>query len=446
MTKLTRREMLLRTGAGLAGATMLGPLADTWGDAAHAESLNAPAPTGTITCWQHEGSAVFDTAYNAMVTAFEQKYPGVKVQTLKIPYANFETKALTAFTGGQPPDVIKIGGWLFPEYASKQLLAPLNPKLMGYSSLSHLEAAFAPGSLGSLSYKGKAYGVPIDFNSLIFMYRRDHFQQAGLNPSRPPQTWEDVLTVGKKLTKRSGGKLTRAGFQFWYGLPIWDMLDFQTLPAQLGGGVLNKSGTKGALSSAAGIKALQWYRDVSVVHKIGDPKFTDPNFNYGQIAAGTASMTVTGNFAVNLVETLGQKPKLGKQFDIAPYPQFAHATRRLASGYSWGWGVANKASNPTAAWLFLAFLMEQKYSNAFMKTGLIAPVKNWQHLSAVKGAKGAQLVAKETSYTDYGPRTPAWNEVAKALSDTLQAVALGQQSAQQAASGFDSQVAGMLAP
>jgi multiple sugar transport system substrate-binding protein len=411
-----------------------------------AESLDAPKPSGTITCWQHEGSTVFDTAYNAMVTAFEKKYPAVKVQTLKIPYANFETKALTAFTSGQPPDVIKIGGWLFPEYGAKSLLAPVDPKLMGFSSLSGFKAAFAPGSLGGLSYKGVVYGLPIDFNSLFLMYRRDHFQQAGLNPDKPPRTWEDVVTAGEKLTVRSGSTLKRAGFQFWYGLPIWDMLDFQALPAQLGGSILNKSGTKGALSSPAATKALQWYHDLSVVHGIGNPKFTDPNFNYGQIAAGTASMTVTGNFAIDLVQTLGEKPQLGNQLGIAPYPQFKNGKHKLSSGYTWGWGVAKKSSNPVAAWRFLSFLQSKKYSDAFLNTGLISPIKGWQHLPTASKSPGAQMVSKETPYTYYGPRTPFWNEVAKALSDTLQALALGQQSAQQAASSFDTQVAGILTP
>jgi ABC-type glycerol-3-phosphate transport system substrate-binding protein len=357
---------------------------------------------------------------------------------------NFETKALTAFTSGQPPDVIKIGGWLFPQYGAKGLMAPVNPKLLGFSSLSQLEAAFAPGSLGGLTYKGVLYGLPLDFNSLFLMYRRDHFQQAGLNPNKPPQTWEDVLTVGKKLTIQSGGQLQRAGFQFWYGLPIWDMLDFQALPAQLGGSLLNKSGTKATLNTPAGIKALQWYRDVSVVSKIGDPKFTDPNFNYGQIAGGKASMTVTGNFAIDLVQTLGEKPLLGKQFDIAPYPQFAHGKHKLSSGYSWGWGVAKRAQNPTAAWRFLAFMQQKKYANAFLKAGLIAPIKNWQLIPEAKNSKGAQLVSKETPYTYYGPRTTSWNELAKMLSDALQSVALGQASPQQAASSFDSQAANIL--
>src|SRR5205807_10256163 len=128
----------------------------------------------------------------------------------------------------------------------------------------------------------------------------------------------------------------------------------------------------------------------------------------------------------DLVGTLGEKPKLGKQFDVAPYPQFAHGKRHLSSGYTWGWGVAKRAQNPTAAWQFLSFLQQRKYANAFLTSGLIAPIKNWQTIPAAKNAKGAQLVARETPHTYYGPRTTAWNEVAKALSDTLQAVALGQ--------------------
>lgn len=43
------------------------------------------------------------------------------------------------------------------------------------------------------------YGVPLDVNNMQFLYNKDLFTKAGLDPNSPPKTWNEFLTVGKKL-------------------------------------------------------------------------------------------------------------------------------------------------------------------------------------------------------------------------------------------------------
>jgi len=40
--------------------------------------------------------------------------------------------------------------------------------------------------------KGAIYGVPVYANVLGLMYRRDLFEKAGLDPNKPPQTWDEL--------------------------------------------------------------------------------------------------------------------------------------------------------------------------------------------------------------------------------------------------------------
>jgi len=47
------------------------------------------------------------------------------------------------------------------------------------------------------------YGVPIDVSAIEIYYNKDLFKQAGLDPEKPPQTWDEFLEAGKKL--RSAG-------------------------------------------------------------------------------------------------------------------------------------------------------------------------------------------------------------------------------------------------
>lgn len=43
------------------------------------------------------------------------------------------------------------------------------------------------------------YGVPIDVTNIQMLYNKDLFRKAGLDPERPPRTWEEFLGVWRKL-------------------------------------------------------------------------------------------------------------------------------------------------------------------------------------------------------------------------------------------------------
>jgi len=43
------------------------------------------------------------------------------------------------------------------------------------------------------------YGVPIDVTNIQMLYNKDLFKQAGLDPERPPQTWDEFISDWHKL-------------------------------------------------------------------------------------------------------------------------------------------------------------------------------------------------------------------------------------------------------
>jgi len=43
------------------------------------------------------------------------------------------------------------------------------------------------------------YGVPIDVMNIQILYNKDLFEKAGLDPDRPPKTWDEFLRAGQKL-------------------------------------------------------------------------------------------------------------------------------------------------------------------------------------------------------------------------------------------------------
>lgn len=247
---------------------------------------------------------------------------------------------------------------------------------------------------------------------------------------------EQVATYAQKLTQTdASGNLKRTGFAIWYGTPIWDFLQFLQLPLGAGGGLLDAK-NNGILSNAAGIKALTWYGNLSNTLKVSSPKFTNANFNYGQIADGTGSMTLSANFAVALIPALG-KITLGKELGVAAMPQWADAKKKVSSGYSWAWLVSKKSKNAAAAWAFLKYLEGPRgVASQLAVSDLITPIKGWQTQKVAAGP-GTQIVANQIPYTNYGPALPQWAQMAQQLSNNLVALAGGQKTPSQAASDFD---------
>jgi ABC-type glycerol-3-phosphate transport system substrate-binding protein len=56
---------------------------------------------------------------------------------------------------------------------------------------------FAEGN--SYGIKTGIYGAPIDIMTIQMLYNKDLFKELGLNPNKPPQTFKELIEIGKKL-------------------------------------------------------------------------------------------------------------------------------------------------------------------------------------------------------------------------------------------------------
>lgn len=62
--------------------------------------------------------------------------------------------------------------------------------------------ALATTTFGADNQYGAApgnYGVPIDVTNIQMLYNKDLLQKAGLNPEKPPVTWNEFVEAGRKL-------------------------------------------------------------------------------------------------------------------------------------------------------------------------------------------------------------------------------------------------------
>ena len=59
--------------------------------------------------------------------------------------------------------------------------------------------------------QGKTWGIPFQRSTIVMYYNKDAFRDAGLDPTQPPATWDELVSMGKQLVKKDAGGNVSAG-------------------------------------------------------------------------------------------------------------------------------------------------------------------------------------------------------------------------------------------
>jgi multiple sugar transport system substrate-binding protein len=305
----------------------------------------AAAQTVEIEYWQY----VFDARIKAMdelIKRFQAANPTIKVKHTTFPYADYQTKIAAALPAGQGPEVVQLFyGWL-DNFVGAKFLQPL-PKDAFPPAM--IEKEFYP-IVSAMKRQGEYYGLPTAVRSLALFYNKKLFQEAGLDPSKPPQTNDELLEFAKKTVKRDGaGNLLSEGITLDF--PGQDYHWWrETLVRQMGGAPYSDDNKKVTYDSEAGAKALNWYADLQRVHKVGQAGFMDE----GQAAfrAGRAAMTIDGSFRLGAFNNIK-----GFEWGVAELPAGPDGKRYDFASY-WVNAITTKATGEKleASKKFLAFV------------------------------------------------------------------------------------------
>ncbi|WP_050613814.1 sugar ABC transporter substrate-binding protein [Bacillus testis] len=159
--------------------------------------------SGTLTVWVHpyvasdlkdQQTAVFDD----MAKQFKKEYPNTKVKFEEIPWANRETKILTALAAKEGPDVFYLIPDMMAQFASKNVLTPIT-KLLGDD---FDKDDFPKSSLDAVTYKGEMYGLPILHEVQSMVYNTKILEEVGGDKNAPPTTWEEFDQLAEKAVAK----------------------------------------------------------------------------------------------------------------------------------------------------------------------------------------------------------------------------------------------------
>lgn len=347
----------------------------------------AKAQAVEIEYWQY----VFDArikAMNELIKRFEAANPGIKVKHTTFPYADYQTKIAAAVPAGQGPDVVQLYyGWL-DNFVGAKFIQPLPRDAFPHDVI---EKEFYP-IVQTMKRDGEYYGLPTAVRTLALFYNKKLFQEAGLDPNKPPQTLDEYLEAAKKTVKRdAAGNMLSAGAVI--DMPGQDLHWWrEVLLRQMGGKPYSDDSKSVAYDNEAGARALNWYADLQRVHKVGQAGFMDE----GQAAfrAGRAAMTVDGSFRLGAFGGI-------KNFEwgVAELPASADGKRSNFASY-WVNAITAKPTGAKleAAKKFMAFTTSPEAMQVWLDM-----------VGELPARKAAAETEKNLAHPIYGPFLKALN-------------------------------------
>jgi len=202
-----------------------------------------------------------------MIAEFEKANPDIKVKAVYAGnYDDTRVKALAAVKANQPVQLSVLFSIDVFELIDQDVIVPFDDFATSAEDRQWL-SSFYPALMANSIVKGKTWGVPFQRSTIVLYHNKDAFKEVGLDPNKPPATWDEMVAAAKKLTKKdASGNVTRWGVHIpSTGYPYWM---FQALCIQNGQELMNQDGNKTNFDHPDVIEALQFWRDLAAKHNV----------------------------------------------------------------------------------------------------------------------------------------------------------------------------------
>ncbi|MGE5601720.1 MAG: ABC transporter substrate-binding protein [Nitrososphaerales archaeon] len=176
-----------------------------------------PDVSGAVELWHFWGSPVRHNALRRVIALCQQKLPNITVSEAVKPFGDIWTANLAAVAAGSGmPDVIVSNRPALPRDAADGVYM----SLLAWADRDNVRREqFYNWAWDQGVYDGQIYGIPHETDVRVLFYNKTMFEQAGLDPDKPPATWADVEKYADKLDKiGADGKIERIAF-----FPLWNV-------------------------------------------------------------------------------------------------------------------------------------------------------------------------------------------------------------------------------
>lgn len=241
--------------------------------------------------------------------------------------------------------------------------------LTEFPDFGEVAARFHESAIEPLRYNGGIYGLPEQQAFSMLFYRKDIFEELGL---QVPSTWEELYTIIPELQKRHLEIALPLDQTPGSTIPNWM---YGTLLYQNGGAFYEDEGRKSGLGSETAMLTFKRWTEFYTNYKF-PVQFDFPNrFRTGEMPLGVADYTFYNYLSVSAPEIKG----LWEFVPLPGTPQADGTVRRdTPSGGSAAF-IMKKAKDKDAAWEFVKWWTDKETQVRYGREmeGLMGPAARY---------------------------------------------------------------------
>lgn len=336
-----------------------------------------------IVFW-HSMGGVGGESIDKMVSNFNSSQGKIKVTAqYQGTYDDAINKMKSARQGNAGPDVMQLYDigtrWMIDSGYTVPMQKLIDVDKFDSSTLE-------PNLLGYYTVNKKLYSMPFNSSTPILYYNKTAFKEVGLDPEKPPKTFDEIKELSKKLTKKDeSNKVT----QYGYSMAIYGWFFEQLMSKQSQFYANNENGRKDKATAVefdkngAGIKVFKLWKELNDSGNFG---------NFGRKTADTQNAFIAGKTAIMIDSTsvLNSVLKgINGKFEVgtAFLPKINESDK---GGVSIGggslWVMDKKDDNrQKAAWEFIKFMVSPEQQVFWNKgTGYFPVTKKAYDLPEMK--------------------------------------------------------------
>ncbi|PZO44953.1 MAG: ABC transporter substrate-binding protein [Pseudanabaena frigida] len=328
-----------------------------------------------IVFWTMQLKPQFDKYMADLIAAFVKENPTTEVEWVDIPWGEMETKILSSVAARTAPDVVNLNPQFASKLAEKKALVDLGSVISESDKASYFPNIWKANQLDNITF-----GLPWYVATDITIYNRSLFEKAGLDPAKPPTTFEELAKVSEQIKSKTGK------YAFLLTMDGGQVLEAMV---QMGMQLLDDSG-KAAFNNAIGISAFEYWVNLFDKQLIPREILTEGHRKAVELyQAGELAILLTGP---QFLQTVAQNaPETAKVTDIGA--QITGSTGKKSAAVM-NVAVPNTSINQALAIKFALYLTNAENQLAFTKVENLLPstVKSSSDRYFTEAAKDAPLL------------------------------------------------------
>lgn len=327
--------------------------------------MGAAAPT-KIVFWYSLGGKIAETTRD-LVDQFNATHPNIQVEAVyQGSYDDAINKLKTAIQTKSMPHVMQVYDIGTKFMIDSKSIVPMQ-KWIDKDKVDI--STFEPNILAYYTVNDQLYSMPFNISTPLLYYNRNMFKEAGLDPGKPPRTFDEVVEYARKLTvKDASGRVTRPGL----ALAVYGWFFEQFLATNNLLYANNSNGRDGAATAVAfatpeAAAIVEWWRSMvseGICANLGR-KTADTQKAF---ISGQAAMTIDSTAVLATILT-GVEGRFEVGTGFLPRPAGAKGGVIPGGGSLWLM-AGHEPEEEAAAWEFIKFMSAPK-QQAFwhMNTG-----------------------------------------------------------------------------